>query len=157
LEKLKAMPATLAVFERAPLRLFLNRAKLLDTGMAQWRPVILNADIEENTVAFRHASTLGDIQDRMAAEFTGGPLPKAPIGFGLKSMADVCEHVRTDQVKMALRGPLQPAVITEEIGGTVVTHILLPVRPHSVQDAPEATGEQVAPPAPPPIVSADDF
>lgn len=161
MELVSGSPSSMtAALDSGALKVFLDRAKLLDVGATQVKPAVLLADPEERVVYAKHASSLGNIQDMLEAEVEGAAVRNMPVGLSLKYLSEVCSRVRAGMVRMTFRGKLSPVTVTEEIGDTVVTHILLPVRPGAEQFEP-AAGDESAQSAESPagnrLVRASDF
>ena len=158
LERIASVPTMSLNLSAAPLKMFFERAKLLDEGATQVSPVVFLVKPDENVVIAKHVSPLGDIQDLFEADVSGTPMPNMPIGFSLKYITDVFAHLRSNDAQMAIRGQRSMITLTEEVDETVITHILLPVVPRTGTDDMQAKKEDVLPAKPDnSTVSSSDF
>lgn len=122
----RKVPCLTIQMEAAPLKKFLERAKLLSTGSTCIKSVQFNVEQGTENIAVSHTSSVGDISATLPA-LINGAVKSAEISIGLRNITEVCANLQQSEVAIEVRSPRSAMLILEKFKTASITHLILPI------------------------------
>lgn len=122
----RKVPCLTMQLEAAPLKKFLERAKLLSTGNTCIKSVQFSVERSKDDIAISHTSAVGDISATLPA-LVNGAVKSAEISIGLRNITEVCANLQQPEVAIEIRSPRSAMLVLENYRTASITHLILPI------------------------------